>query len=575
MDVQQTAREGREPYEEVPDVSGGSEEMLSLRQAITLFGIFAVISFSLLQPALHGDFINDDFVYILNHPYVNPLNAENLIEILDPFGAAMLHGTNYAPVQLLVHALERRAFGDDTFGYHVVNVLVHALNSILLVGLLRRSRVPMLGAVLGGTIFAVHPANVEVVAWMSQLKTSLALATCMGAVLAHGRFPKLAATLFVFGLLSKASAATALPWAAALCWARRGPRREWAWLGVWLLLLALFAVPELAAHRSGGGVEVAAFSDLRVHVQTIGAIGARYLVMAATSIGISAFQEPDPVFSSTDPWWIAGMIAGLLFAWRTVVSLRARSEEAAYWLAAGASYLPISQVSPFLHPMADRYLYFILPGLIGGTLLAAQTLRSRWLAAPGAARTGRRAAAARWTTRVAIASSLVAIFGFSLRSHARAPLWRQEILLIRDSAAHFPQGGTASYWRAVVAANRGDVETTVFELRKALDRGLGFVRNFTSDPAFIRIRGHPSFHQLIDDAALQWIAHAQSHQLQTQPWLRSVATAYRVRGEYDQAIEYFERSARVGGPLQAVILAEMEATRVERRGARTKRAEGQ
>jgi hypothetical protein len=548
-------------------MSRGSEDILRPLQAAALFGTFALMSFALLQPALHGEFINDDFVYIINHPYVNPLNAENLIEILDPFGAAMLHGVNYAPVQLLVHALERLAFGDDTFGYHVINVLMHALNSVLLVALLRRSRVPLLGAVLGGAIFAVHPANVEVVAWMSQLKTSMALAACMGAVLALGRFPKLATTLFVLGLLSKASAATALPWAAALCWARGGPRRDWVWLGIWLLLLALFAVPELAAHRSGGGVEVAAFSDLRVHVQTIGAIGARYLVMAATSLGISAFHEPDPVLSSTDPWWIVGVVAGLLFAWRTASTLRSRSEEGAYWIAAGVSYLPISQVSPFLHPMADRYLYFILPGLIGGTLLAAQAVRSRWLAAPAVSST-RRATVARFATRAAIASSLVVVLGFSLRSHARAPLWQQEIWLIRDSAVHFPQGGTASYWRAVVAANKGDVETTVFELRKALGRGLGFVRNFSNDRAFDRVRGHPSFHRLLDDVALQWIAHGQSHQLQTQPWLRSVASAYRVRGEYDHAIDYFERSARVGGPLQSIILAEMEETRAERRNAR-------
>ncbi len=572
MDVREVEKGNREPLEEAAAGGVDPEVALSLRQALALFGIFALISFTLLQPALHGDFINDDFVLIINHPYLNPLNAENLIEILDPFGAAMLHGVNYAPVLLLTHALERHAFGNDTFGYHVINVLVHGLNSVLLVALLRRSRLPLLGAVLGGAIFAVHPTNVEVVAWMSQLKTSLALAACMGAVLAHRRFPKLAASLFVFGLLSKASAATALPWAAGLCWARGGTRRDWAWLGVWLLLLALFAVPELAAHRSSGGIEIAAFSDVRVHVQTIGAIGARYLLMAATSIGISAFHEPNPVLSATDPWWIAGVIAGLLFAWRTVAALRARREEAAYWLAAGASYLPISQLSPFLHPMADRYLYFILPGLIGGTLLLAQTFRSRWLAVSNGAPSKRRATAASWATRVAIAASLVVVLGFSLRSHARAPLWQQEILLVRDSAAHFPHGGTASYWRAVVAASKGDVETTVSELRKALDRGLGFVRNFSNDPAFLRVRGHESFRRLVDDVALQWIAHAQSHQLQTQPWLRSVATAYLVRGEYEHAIDFFERSARVGGPLQAVILAEMESARAKQREARAKRA---
>ncbi len=555
----------KETRNDAPAEVRDPDQVFSGRQSIALFGLFALISFALFQPALHGDFINDDFVYIINHPYVNPLNTENLIAILDPFGAAMLHGVNYAPVQLLVHALERAAFGDDTFGYHVINILVHALNATLLVILLTRSRIPHVGAVLGGLIFTVHPTNVEVVAWMSQLKTSMALAACMGAVLARERFPKLAATMFLFGLLSKASAATALPWAAALCWARGGTRREWAWLGVWLLLLGLFAIPEVTAHRSGGGVEVAAFADPWVQIQTIGAIGARYLVIAATSIGVSAFQEPDPVFSSTDPWWIAGAIAALLFAWRTFAMLRSHSEESAWWLAAAASYLPISQVSPFLHPMADRYLYFVLPGLIGGTLLMAVELRTRWV---GMNASQGRATVASWATRVAIAASLVVVCGFSVRTHSRAPLWQNEMLLVRDSAAHFPDGGTASYWRAVAAASKGDAETTVSELRNALDRGLGMMRNFSNDPSFIRVARHPSFHKLVDDVALQWIAHAQSHQLETQPWLRSVANAYLVRGEYDEAIDYFERSARVGGPLQQTILSEMEAARAQKREAR-------
>ena len=56
--------------------------------------------------------------------------------------------------------------------YHALNILFHALNSVLLIAWLRSSRLPATAALLGGQIFAVHPANVEAEAWMSQIKTN-------------------------------------------------------------------------------------------------------------------------------------------------------------------------------------------------------------------------------------------------------------------------------------------------------------------------------------------------------------------------------------------------------------------
>jgi len=76
---------------------------------------------------------------------------------------------------------DRNIFAGEVFGYHLVNVAVHALNSVLLVALLLRSRLPAAVALLGGLVFAVHPANVEAVAWISQLKTNGALALTLVA----------------------------------------------------------------------------------------------------------------------------------------------------------------------------------------------------------------------------------------------------------------------------------------------------------------------------------------------------------------------------------------------------------
>jgi hypothetical protein len=554
-----------EPCTGVSQTLGGLAEAngLSLAHAVLLWFLFAAISLAVIQPALHGAFINDDYSLVVNHPYLNPFNWENLISILDPFGGAAINGVNYAPVMLLLHALEKALFGSDTLGYHVVNALIHALGCVLLVALLIATRVPRLAALLVGLIFAVHPANLEVVAWISQLKTLVALAFTLGAVLAQRRHPALGLALFAFGLLTKASAMAALPMAAALSWSRRDAGRQWVWLAGWVVVAGLYAIPELSAQIA---IESSPYPDHWVQIRSIFSFWARYLVMAATSYGVSAFQEPGPVHSILDLWWIGGFLATVLLAWRTIAALRARSAEAAYWILAAASFGPISQIWPFMHPMADRYLYFILPGLIGGSLLAAMECRARWCDA-----ISDRETRSRWrsiaTRGVAIGAALVVI-AFGIRSHARAELWREELLLIQSAALRYPDGANASYHRAVLAAKQQDAETAVRELRTAAAISLGHMVKFSTDPRFKPISREPVFHELIDEIAERWIEFAHSRGLESQVWLRSTGQAHRVRGEYLEAIDCFERALQLGGPLQSAIASDLESTRAQWREAR-------
>jgi hypothetical protein len=531
-------------------------DRLSLGRAALLWVMFAAISLAVLQPALHGAFINDDYTMLLKHPYLNPFNWENLIAILDPFGNAANHGANYAPVMLLLHALERALFGDNAFGYHVVNATIHALNCVLLIVLLIETRIPRLAALLAGLIFAVHPANVEAVAWITQIKTDAALALTLGAVLTHRRLPALALTLFALGLLTKASAMAALPMAAALGWSRRDAMRHWIWLAGWVIVAGLYVVPELSAQAA---VDVSPYPDHWVQIRSIFSYWARYLVMAATSYGVSAFQEPEAAHSILDPWWIAGFLAAGLLAWRTLVTLRARSAEAAYWILAGTSFGPVSQIWLFIHPMADRYLYFILPGLIGGSLLAAIDFRERF--GPTIFDRETRIQWASITTRLAVVGTALVVVAFGVRSHARAALWREEVLLLQNSATQFPNGGNASYYRALLAAEQEDAETAVRELRAASKISLGHMVRFTADPRFAPISHEPVYNELIGEIAGRWIEFSREQGMETQTWLRSTGQAHRVRGEFPEAIECYERALRLGGPLQSEIAVEIESTR--------------
>jgi len=410
----------------------------------------------------------------------------------------------------------------------------------------------------------VHPANVEAVAWISQLKTNGALALSLAALLAHRSRPGLGTLLFTLALLTKASAVCALPVAAAFTWARRGgpggSAAHWRWLGLWGLTLVLYSIPQFASFAHLGQVDVAAYDDRLLHARTIAAVGMRYLVMALTSYGVAAFQEPAPAFSWLNPWWLAALPTGALLAWRAVATLRSGSQEAAYWVFAAASFALVSQFFPFVHPVADRYLYFLLPGLIGGVLLLGVEGKRRLAVAQESGRLLRLPSPAALARGAVVVALLLAAF-FALRTWERARLWRLEPLLLADAAAHYPDGSTAHFLRARRAAQVGDVDTAVLELRAAADRGIDGFSQILGDPGLVQIRQAPAFAELVRDVAGRWLERAHQRGYSTQPELRVMGHAHLVREEYAEAVASLERALQAGGPLDSVVRTELEAVR--------------
>ncbi len=532
---------------------------------IALFLLLAVGDFVVFAPALQGPFISDDYYYIVDNPFTEKLDWGAVAAVFDPGGAASLYVVNYAPLHLLAHGAERFLFGTAWLTpYHVINVLLHALNAVLLVALLRRSGVSALGALAAAGLFSFHPAGVEAVAWISQLKTQGSLALGFGALLAFRRLPALSVLLFAMALLFKASALFVLPMAAAFAWAWHLGRRHGVWLGVWLGVALLYAVPQFAAFQYGGHHVEPAFADPWVQLRTIAAIGTRYLVMAATSYGVSPLQEPDPALSLLDPWWLASIPIGAFLVWRLVASLRERSCEAAWWLGAAAAFAPISQVFPFIYPMADRYLYTILPGLLGGMLLAArgisQTLRERGQPIVSADRI-------RAALVVAWAAALVF---FAVRSHDNAGLWAQEMATLSEAAARYPAGISANYLRARDAAARGDARMAIAALAAAVAQSEASHRNYYADPGLQPLREDPVFLAYAREQAGARIAFARDSGYATQHWLRVIAHDHLLRNELEDALAAFEQALRARGPRDDLVLVEVEATRemvrAQRRG---------
>ena len=131
----------------------------------TWLAIFA-LTLLVYFPALRGDFLWDDDAHVTK-PELQSWHGLQRIWI-EP-GATQ----QYYPLLHTAFWVEHRLWGDSPFGYHVVNVLLHATAACLLALVLRRLRIA--GAWWAAAIFAIHPVAVESVAWITEQKNTLSL----------------------------------------------------------------------------------------------------------------------------------------------------------------------------------------------------------------------------------------------------------------------------------------------------------------------------------------------------------------------------------------------------------------
>jgi protein O-mannosyl-transferase len=144
-----------------------------------------LVTLAVYTPAMRGGFIWDDDVLVAQNPLIR--SAKGLGSI---WAAPVLGDPGYLiqyyPLVYTVFSLEHAFFGGNPLGYHLVNVLLHAFNAILLWMALRRLAVP--GAFVAAALFAVHPVHVESVAWISELKNVLSGSFYLLSLLAYLRF---------------------------------------------------------------------------------------------------------------------------------------------------------------------------------------------------------------------------------------------------------------------------------------------------------------------------------------------------------------------------------------------------
>jgi len=304
----------------------------------------------------------------------------------------------FYPVVYSAFWLEHRLWGDDTLGYHVVNVVLHAGSAFLLALILRRLSVP--GAWLAAALFALHPVYVESVAWMTELKNTLSGVFYLAAMLAYLRFDAsrrlpayaLAAALFVLALLSKTVTAT-LPMALLVVfWWQRGTiswRRD-------VLPLVPFVVVGVAGGLTTAWIERSLLGARGAEFQF--SLVERFLIAGrAIWFYLATLAWPTNLIFvyprweiSQATWWQylfpAGVAVLVAVAW--LARKRSRAPLAALLLFCGTLFpvLGFFNVYPFRFSfVADHFQYLASAAVIVLFSAAVVTLAGRWHVRPAVA----------------------------------------------------------------------------------------------------------------------------------------------------------------------------------------------
>jgi tetratricopeptide (TPR) repeat protein len=191
-------------------------------QKVLFLGLLLIAATAIAYfPAWNGKPIWDDNAHMTS-PALRSLDG--LVRIWTEPGATQ----QYYPLAHSVFWIEHALWGDTVFPYHLVNILLHALSAFILYRILRLLEVP--GAWLAAALFALHPVQVESVAWISELKNTLSCLFFLSAGFAYLKFDEqrtrglyvLALVLFIAGLLCKTVIAPLPAVLLVVFWWKRG-----------------------------------------------------------------------------------------------------------------------------------------------------------------------------------------------------------------------------------------------------------------------------------------------------------------------------------------------------------------
>jgi protein O-mannosyl-transferase len=517
------------------------------------------------QPVWQAGYIWDDNVYVTDNPLLTA--PDGLWRIWFSLDSP----SQYFPLVYTSFRVEHAFWGFNPAGYHWVNLLLHAANALLLWRLLKRLSLP--GAWLAAAVFALHPVNVESVAWITERKNVLCLFFSLLTVRSWVEFVErgpgwryywLALAFYPWALFSKTTAC-ALPAALlVVLWLKGRPvtRRRVAEVVPFLVMGVLMGLVTMWWERFHNGTEGAQFSlGLIERVLVAGRAVWFYLGKLVWPANLT-FSYPhwdiNPARLTAYGWLLAGAGLGAAIYFMRRRTGRGLETALIYYVATLSPMLGFIMLFTFRYTyVADHYQYV---AMIGPVALAAAGLTLAL---------GRYGKGKPWLLPGVGAALLLAL---GILTWRQSTMYRDIRTLWEVTLARNPDSSLAHNNYGHILFETGHVDEAIYHFQRAVEiqpgfaqarasLGMAYFKKGKMDEAIAALReslamepGGPGVRTLLASALLEKgqvdeaMAQFQEAMLAApespQAWAEA-GDALLKAGRVDDAIPYFQKSLQL------------------------------
>jgi tetratricopeptide (TPR) repeat protein len=484
------------------------------------------------QPAWRAGFIWDDDVYVTNNPLLTaPDGLRRIWFSLDS-------PSQYFPLVYTSFYFERMLWGFHAAGYHAANIVLHAVNALVLWRLLKRLRIP--GALIGAAIFALHPVQVESVAWITERKNVL-MGLCFVLSLrawtefvdekskARWRFYAGALVFYALALAAKTTACTLPAALLVILWLKRMPidRRRLGQIAPFVVLGGCMGLITIWWERYHIGTRGVAFS--------IGPVERLLIACRAIWFYLGKLVWPSNLAFSYARWnvsasdatawfWVLLTVGAGTAIWVARKSIgRTLGLAAIFYVTTLAPVLGFIMLYTFRYAfVADHYQYLACIG--PAALAGAAVMRAAHLWAGRA--------------RVIIAGGGALIAALGVLSWRQAGVYKTDEILWRETLEKNPRSWLACNNLGNDLLDRGDADGAMAQFRAALELEPRLAENYANLGNAFSQKGQ------VDDAIEQY-----NHALALDPSAAEVhfnlANALRQKGQTSEAIAHYRRAVEL------------------------------
>jgi len=559
----------------------------------------ALTTIVVFWPVHSFDFVNyDDGSYVSENPHIRAgLSRGGVIRAFTSPHAGMWH-----PLSSLSHMLDCELFGLNPASHHLTNLFFHIANTLLLFWVLKRMTGAVWPSAFVAAVFALHPLNVESVAWVSERKNVLSTFFWLLTMAAYTLYVSRPAvgryllTLFVFalGLMAKPMLVT-LPFVLLLLDYWPFGRLQWKTSlrlvrekTPFFVLSALLSIVTFVVQRSAGVMPRAENLNYRIANALVSYV--RYIGKMVWPSRLAVFY-PHPG-AALPIWQVVAAVIFLIFVSIWVIGLsRNRRYLPVGWLWYLGTLVPvIGLVQVGGQAMADRYTYVPLIGIFIMVAWGLNDLLAKW----------------RYRRPALAASALMVLLVLAVCSMLQLRYWRNSIALFEraigvtsgnyiahcglakplyeqgrldEAVAHYieslrinPDFADTHIGLGIVLFEKGRTDEAFLHFTRALqldpnspnshfNLGVAFARQGKIDEAVTHfteaLRIAPEFgivysklaHALIQQGKLEQaitLSHKAIRMLPADPAVyNELAAALVLQGKLDQAVTYFTASLRI------------------------------